>query len=1162
MMKTKEDVLSWDQNESKTFSWSYPNPAGNDQWSMQGFIETNDHAADLLKWYGLKITATEIAAPIEGELLLHCSLKRNPAPEAVIKISAPVVLLPGESIWVPFASFNCELGMEIVFKAVLGVELIGLPDDCVINELSFNRAKHLYINAPIKGKGIEDKAIYDFSVTNLEANPVWAVPQIRKQGWEILTTELVCEEEVCDNQPLLFAAGETRNFSLEVTPTDRFSEHGIEKQQIDFFCSGDVESCTFYTVRHSKDYLTTLCREDIQAIKEKILHYDWAKEKYKQLYDRADQWQVPIIDITQPYLFLTRESDEAGNAALIGLLSGERRFLEKATAFLKEFIHPEKGYGHLPHAGHQELVHEGEFFKHTALTYDRIKSTGLLNKDEEKRLQSAFRTFMKIIEDECTRGKVSNWNLAELSGVITCAAVMEDMEQIVFFLETVNGVKDHLARGIMDDGWWYEASIGYNLLAMGLFLEIAQTIDKWGFNLRHEEVPANFATYYNLDQKIMAAEDRIDGLSNDVWGPSKNNTRSMEMLIDSMIAFYDESGVIFGMNDSEESHAVGISLMDPRFDLAYHMYGKENLVPLLHTVADEDRDLLFGVAELPEVTEDMLAVHRRSVRADVAGISLLRSQRAGRKTEEQYQVGVKTGILGGAHGHYDRLALNSIRRYGKNFYNPENIWYAYHTFMYKFYVQNSITHNMTTVDLKQQDPAEAVTKKFHSDEQLQYVIHECKTKWCNPPYGGWRVGENETFTERCWNEGRHVPIPDETPEYTRRTDYTEDIIQRRCVIVTDDYVVVVDYLEGNQEHDFDCLYHVSGLQGIFGKDTEAKTYRLTEDQCNSLSFAIADTDDLSYSGCREQLTTDPLSSGQFITECHRLVAKDQVTVRFSVEMSKYNDKGWLTSLRTSENTPGLMNMDIHCLTSTDEVLIACDPEYQQTQQQLRYRVLLDDQVLYESHLGTWVLGRDDIHLALSQGKELVLETVTNYVSNEYGAGKDVPLPAVFWGEGSVTLTDGRRLLLSELEYQMENIKPVPEENRDYFGGPVKLQAKEMKQSLPGTPADEGTVGRLLFNVEGLKLSKIDVAIGGDYPLGDESDRRRMLSFRKRSSAAEFVTVLEQFDEQPVIKELSYEKGSIIVTKADGTVDIVTIDDKTLADATVTLNQSVKATENA
>ena len=59
---------------------------------------------------------------------------------------------------------------------------------------------------------------------------------------------------------------------------------------------------------------------------------------------------------------------------------------------------------------------------------------------------------------------IQNWLLAEIAGAVYSAAALGDKERMERFLYGPGGAADELAKGVLDDGWWYEASIGYNLM--------------------------------------------------------------------------------------------------------------------------------------------------------------------------------------------------------------------------------------------------------------------------------------------------------------------------------------------------------------------------------------------------------------------------------------------------------------------------------------------------------------------------------------------------------------------------------------------------------------------------------------------------------------------------------------------------------------------------
>ena len=411
-------------------------------------------------------------------------------------------------------------------------------------------------------------------------------------------------------------------------------------------------------------------------------------------------------------MFDTSHAHHARDCAIIYQISGEIRFAQKTAAFLREWSAPD-GYRRLPRAGNQELVHDGEFFKSAACAYDLIYDwDGWTEKDREN-IEQTMRFYMEYIDVEICSGEASNWLLAEIAGAVYSAAVLGDKERMERFLYGPGGAADELAKGVLDDGWWYEASIGYNLMCAGLMSELSVAASHFGMNFKDIKVTPAYR------RTNCVAEARLDGLSNDIWGENTKNYRSIEMLWDSLIPFYDYRGVVMGINDSAEqkSNAQTKAFYKLDYELAYRLYKKPEYAYMISRLGDDERNVLFGEEVRPAYELDELP-YEKSCYAQNAGSVVLRSHKKDRPIREQIQVGLKYGSHGGAHGHYDRASMNGLMRYGRSLTNPENIWYSYHTFMYKFYCQTSITHNMVTVDLKQQEAAPPKQLLFYAGDAM------------------------------------------------------------------------------------------------------------------------------------------------------------------------------------------------------------------------------------------------------------------------------------------------------------------------------------------------------------------------------------------------------------------------------------------------------------
>ena len=225
--------------------------------------------------------------------------------------------------------------------------------------------------------------------------------------------------------------------------------------------------------------------------------------------------------------------------------------------------------------------------------------------------------------------------------------------------------------------------------------------------------------------------------------------------------------------------------------------------------------MLYGVPDLPEKTPEEF---HGNAYADNVGLAMLRSQAKDRPMREQIQAVLHYGTHGWAHGHYDRTDLLSLMRYGRSFWNPESVFFVYEPFMYKFFTQTSVNHNMVVVDQKMQQATPGDRLLFYSGALMQATAVQTTARWSNPPYGGmvYDYVPVKTFEQKTWREGRYVPIPPNAPPYGTLTDFTEPVLQRRLMVVTDDYVLLADYLKGERPHTFDNLLQLKGFLGLDG----------------------------------------------------------------------------------------------------------------------------------------------------------------------------------------------------------------------------------------------------------------------------------------------------------------------------------------------------------
>lgn len=244
-----------------------------------------------------------------------------------------------------------------------------------------------------------------------------------------------------------------------------------------------------------------------------------------------------------------------------------------------------------------------------------------------------------------------------------------------------------------------------------------------------------------------------------------------------------------------------------------------------------------------------------------AGFGILRDGKA--------QAVLKFGGHGGYHGHYDRLSLASYMnlRDDTTFHNNEYAWFGYGSFLFKMWVQTSMAHNMTVVDGRMQKPSQCECVYYEENQTFRAVCAQTVTEWIEPTYGGQTPYPYVFPEEKCAVEGRMILQPDKPRKQGDIGEYSEPVFQRRLLVLFHGYCIVWDYLEGQQEHRYDCLYHPSG-----------KIDRKNWEECgfqNAEEYAC--------------FSEDAFGSGQFIQNCYTVPVEGTVCLQFHEGQLRVND---------------------------------------------------------------------------------------------------------------------------------------------------------------------------------------------------------------------------------------------------------------------------------
>src|ERR1051325_7123242 len=143
-------------------------------------------------------------------------------------------------------------------------------------------------------------------------------------------------------------------------------------------------------------------------------------------------------------------------------LTRDKSFAEKIALYLRRLSDPAKGYPATLRACNQSLVQEGHFFQHVAMAYDMALDSGVFTDADKQQIENTFRLFMETIERANDYGPINNWNVSEVVGAFYCSLALGDLAAADRWFSGKSGICDQLAKGVMDDGWWYECSISYN----------------------------------------------------------------------------------------------------------------------------------------------------------------------------------------------------------------------------------------------------------------------------------------------------------------------------------------------------------------------------------------------------------------------------------------------------------------------------------------------------------------------------------------------------------------------------------------------------------------------------------------------------------------------------------------------------------------------------
>ncbi len=1164
MLKIRTDLMrEWKQEtEADGIRFSFPAPKDAKGRIPCGFVFTNDSAADWTGWYGLELAVEGPASEEPAQLSITVEFfSREP-----LSLTVPLLLSDGKAhVELPFSLFPLEQAKENDWDAVTAVRLLFHPSDLRVTQCAAKRRQGLFLHMPVRGKTGEpgERVVYEGAVYNCSSRPLLVCAEQVFQGWESLQAELAwetaaeadgCGEAESSGVPtlksVLLRPGEGLPLSASVTVHANMVPGGHETTLLRVWGQDGAGSCEdSVSLRTGRRLAHPYLYHDAEGwrdVKEKLEAHAFYEPAFQEYRSAADGWMVTDPLPGRDFCYETAVETNVMSAAYLYAITGEHVWAEKLADFYRRFSDPETGYPARKKGCSQSYVQEGHFFQHLAIGLDIIWDSGVLSEKELAQMEGCFRLYMELLDSHVRSGHISNWILSELTGALFCALTLQDMDMALRFAFGPGGIAEQFRFGVFNDGWWHECSVGYNTWVSSMLLHTAHALLPFGYDLIHAAFRIPFNDEVSSTFRCRPAPVK-SGMYNLKWGGNRRNAVRIKDMFDAVIPFLDYRGVIFGISDSDEKKMAGVHF-GSTYDLAYHYYRDEAYLPV---IASADPDPIFGDPEVYQralseqrrllADPDSPAPFRENACSDNIGLALLRSQTPGRPQREQLQAVLRYGSHGNAHGHFDITELLSVMRYGRSFFNPENCWWGYAHFMYKFYVQNSLTKNMVVVDEKMQVPADSRRFLWHAEPGLQAAGVQVKTRWAYPPYGGMvyeqdgQTATKEELRKRCRMNGCFLPIAEgpDSPEYGSLSGFTEEILQKRVMAVTDDYIVLFDYLEGEGEHQYDSLLQIKGFSSLTGEGLRQTHHT-------------------------EQMNENPISDAQFITDCTWYEAPAPTLARFCTLFTEEHTGEKKKCDRSNYNEPGPLHMDVYTawpprtrqMIGRVAVYDGWAADGNGYTIPLSYRLELDGQTCEEGAFDGWILGRGKLDADVRGTDTASLILNQGCMHDEIGRSVQTP-QGVFWGEICLELENGEILNLGKClkegrtdiasRIRTRNLDASCGVGRDYRGGRVTIVGTEYPFSLGASPVNHQEESRIEIDLKDLNAVRLTACVGVDAFPGDEWQKRKTYAVRSFGKTARYITVIEPYEKESVILRVQADgPDSVRIERKDGRIQTISV----------------------
>ena len=284
------------------------------------------------------------------------------------------------------------------------------------------------------------------------------------------------------------------------------------------------------------------------------------------------------------------------------------------------------------------------------------------------------------------------------SALATLGTALGNDKLVESVLDMTYGVTDQLARGVLDDGHWYEGASSYHYFTLGAVLAFAQAREGLLGDPRHDP---RVLQMFEAPLRIAYPDDYVPAI-NDCWYHSRV-TEEVGHGIPSGPAFYE---VAAGWYASTDFEAV--------LTRAYKSVTRASIEALLY-----GPDLVPQASSPPKVETNEAA----------SGFAVLRPELPVGSPGELL---LKYGPHGGGHGHSDKLAISIFgggERWGADLGTP-----GYGIPMNESWYRHTLSHSTVILEGEAQPPATGEMLRFRPVRTNPFGIVDAQVVWEQGPY--------------------------------------------------------------------------------------------------------------------------------------------------------------------------------------------------------------------------------------------------------------------------------------------------------------------------------------------------------------------------------------------------------------------------------------------